>query len=148
MKKTLIILATLASIAACKINDKKSKETVLSPEEKEKALADTSNFTRLEWLDPTTKDLGKLVKEQSIELTFRFKNAGDKNLIFENVWAQCGCTIPEKPEKAFAPGEEGTIKAKYNGMGQGHILKEIYIKANIKPDTNDTLRFTGDYIEK
>ena len=147
MKKTLIILATLASLSACKINDKKSKEPVLTAEEKEKALADTTNFTRLEWLDPTTKDLGKLVKEQSIEMTFRFKNAGDKNLVFENVWAQCGCTIPEKPQKAFAPGEEGTIKAKYNGMGQGHISKEIYIKANIKPNTNDTLRFTGEFNE-
>ena len=148
MKKTLIILATLACLASCKINDKKAKEPALTTEEKEKALTDTTNFTTLQWLDPTTKDLGKLVKDQAIEMTFRFKNAGEKNLIFENVWAQCGCTIPEKPQKAYAPGEEGEIKAKYNGLGQGHISKEIYIKANIKPNTNDTLRFTGEFDEK
>ena len=31
--------------------------------------------------------------------------------------ASCGCTVPEKPEKPFAPGEEGVIKAKFDSHG-------------------------------
>jgi hypothetical protein len=146
MKKYLVIIAAALSLAACKTNDKKA-ETKLSQEEKEKALTDTSNYTTIEWLEPKTKDLGALTKDQTIEFSFRYKNTGTKNLVFENVWAQCGCTIPEKPEKPIAPGEEAVLKAKYNGTGSGHISKEIYIKANIKPVTNDTLRFTGQFNE-
>lgn len=76
----------------------------LSAEEKQKVLNDTSNFTSIEWLDPMVQNLGKLVKDQSIEVSFRFKNSGSKILLIESVTAQCGCTIPEKPEKPFCTG--------------------------------------------
>jgi hypothetical protein len=148
MKKIMLVLSTAILLGACKNNDKKTDEPVpLSVEEKAKALADTVNYTSLQWLDAKEKDLGKLIHDQTIEFTYRFKNTGDKNLVFENVWAQCGCTIPEKIEKPVAPGEEGVIKAKYNGSGSGVINKAIYIKANIKPDANDTLHFTGHFEE-
>lgn len=144
----MLVLSTAILLGACKNNDKKTDEPVpLSVEEKAKALADTVNYTSLQWLDAKEKDLGKLIHDQTIEFTYRFKNTGDKNLVFENVWAQCGCTIPEKIEKPVAPGEEGVIKAKYNGSGSGVINKAIYIKANIKPDANDTLHFTGHFEE-
>ena len=94
------------------------------------------------------QNLGKLVKDQSIEVSFRFKNSGSKILLIESVTAQCGCTIPEKPEKPFAPGEEGIIKAKFNGSGQGTISKQIYVKANTGPSKDHTLTFTGDIQEK
>ncbi len=74
-------------------------------------------------------------------MTFRFKNTGNKSLVIENVTAQCGCTIPEKPEKPFAPGEEGVIKAKYNGSGHGEVRKEVYVTANTSPDKAYTLTF-------
>jgi hypothetical protein len=147
MKQSILIIVALLSLAACKTSDKKAEGSKLTQEEKEKAIADTSNYTTLEWLDPKTKDLGQLTKDQTIEISFRYKNAGNKNLVFENVWAQCGCTIPEKPEKPIAPGEEGVLKAKFNGTGSGVISKAIYIKANIRPDTNDTLHFTGSFKE-
>lgn len=156
MKKFIILLSAAAIFSACKTGDKKVTGTngtgdstvSLTPEEKQKALTDSSNYTTLEWIDATTRDLGKLVKDQSIEVTFRFKNTGDKALIIENVSAQCGCTIPEKPEQPFAPGQEGIIKAKFNGSGQGTISKQIYVKANTKPLTDHTLTFTGEIQEK
>jgi hypothetical protein len=147
MKQLMLVLATVVMFTACKTSDKKANEGKLTQEDKEKALADTSAYTSIEWLDPKTKDLGVLTKDQTIEISYRYKNSGNKNLVFENVWAQCGCTIPEKPEKPVAPGEEGVLKAKYNGTGSGVISKAIYIKANIKPDTNDTLHFTGSFKE-
>ena len=135
------------SLIACKNSDKKVVEKTLTQEEKEKAVIDTANFTTSQWLDSTTTNLGKLTKDKSIEITYRFKNTGTKNLIIESVSAQCGCTIPEKPEKPFAPGEEGVIKAKFNGSGKGTISKQIYVMANTNPQKDHTLTFTGEIIE-
>lgn len=150
MKKLFLLIVLAGSLTACKTNDKKAGTPLsgMSEEEKTKLLTDTTNFTSIEWMDPIVQDLGKLVKDQSIEVRFRFKNSGDKVLYIESVSAQCGCTIPEKPEKPFAPGEEGVIRAKYNGSGHGTISKQIYVSANTKPVKSHTLTFTGDVEEK
>lgn len=148
------VLAIAILIAACKNGDKKTNgandnDTAnnLSLEEKQAALRDSSKFTTIQWVDSTTKNLGKLVKDQTIEVTFRFKNTGKNNLIFESVTAGCGCTIPEKPERPYAPGEEGEIKAKFNGTGKGTITKPIYVRANTSPGVDHTLTFTGEIKE-
>ena len=150
MKKITLLFLLAASLMACKSGDKKAVNAPdnLSAEEKQKVLNDTSNFTSIEWLDPMVQNLGKLVKDQSIEVSFRFKNSGSKILPIESVTAQCGCTIPEKPEKPFAPGEEGIIKAKFNGSGEGTISKQMYVKANTGPSKDHALTFTGDIQEK
>ncbi|HPN59280.1 MAG TPA: DUF1573 domain-containing protein, partial [Chitinophagaceae bacterium] len=144
MKKTALIVLAALSLIACKEMDKKVAPVVkMSKEEIEKAVTDTTNFTTITWLDSTTQSLGKLKKDKEIEITWRFKNTGDKNLIIENVTASCGCTIPEKPEQPFAPGQEGVIKAKFNGSGSGSITKQVHVIANTKPMKDQTLTFTG-----
>lgn len=149
MKKTALIALALISLAACKDMDKKAAPVEkMSKEEIEKAANDTTNFTSLTWIDSTTQSLGKLKKDKDIEITWRFKNTGDKSLIIENVTASCGCTIPEKPEQPFAPGQEGVIKAKFNGSGSGSIVKQVHVIANTKPAKEHTLTFTGEVSEK
>lgn len=144
MKKTAFIVLAILSLAACKEMDKKvAPVEQMTKEEIQKAVTDTANFTMITWLDSTTQSLGQLKKSKEIEITWRFKNTGDKNLIIENVTASCGCTIPEKPQQPFAPGEEGVIKAKFNGSGSGSITKEVHVIANTKPMKDQTLRFTG-----
>ncbi len=107
-------------------------------------IVDTANNTTIQWLDSTYLDLGKQKEGKEIEITFRFKNTGNRNLVIQSVSAQCGCTIPEKPEKPFAPGEEGVIKAKYNGSGHGETRKEVYVTANTNPSSSHTLTFRAD----
>jgi Protein of unknown function (DUF1573) len=135
MKKILIVLVAFVSLVGCKGNDKKTTGTNLSQEEKDKAVRDSSNFTVIQWLDSTYTDLGKVKEGQVVEVSYRFKNAGTKNLIIATVSASCGCTVPEKPEKPFAPGEEGVIKAKFDSKGKPHGIarKEIYVTANTNP---------------
>ena len=142
MKKLFVVIVAAASLIACKNNDKKTSSATLSQEERNKAIADTANFTSIQWLDSTFKDLGKIKEGQVIEVTFRFKNSGTRNLIFSNVSASCGCTVPEKPEKPYIPGEEGEIKAKFDSKGKPHgpIRKEIYVMANTNP-VSQTLTF-------
>ncbi|MCX6319675.1 MAG: DUF1573 domain-containing protein [Bacteroidetes bacterium] len=152
MKLTFIILTAAISFAACNSTDKKTGENTvntsdtakLTPDQIAKAGADTANFTTIQWLDSTTRDLGKLKANQEVEVTFRFKNSGDKVLVVESVSASCGCTVPEKPEKPIPPGEEGVIKAKFNGSGHGVISKNVNVIANTNPQKNHTLTFTGD----
>jgi len=109
---------------------------------------DTSLFTRLTWLDTTDQTLGKLKPGKEIEIKWRFKNTGERPLIIEGVTASCGCTIPEKPEKPLLPGEEGTIKAKFNGSGNGYIVKQVHVVANTNPSKNHTLSFSGEIPEQ
>ena len=151
MKKTVLIMVAALALVACKSNDKKAAPVeTTSKEEIQKAVTDSTQFTTLQWLDSTTQQLGDLTKDKEVEITWRFKNAGDKILIIENVSAQCGCTIPEKPQQPFAPGEEGVIKAKFNGSGTAGqpVSKQVYVIANTNPSKNHTLVFSGKISDK
>jgi hypothetical protein len=148
MKKIILGLIVCSAIIACKDNDKKIQRATPFYEDslRKAALGDTANYTSIQWLDSTYLDLGKQKEGKEIEVTFRFRNTGNKNLIIENVHAPCGCTVPEKPEKPFAPGEEGLIKAKFNGSGHGQIRKDIAVTANTSPNMH-TLTFGAEMIK-
>ena len=153
MKKGLFLIAGLLFLAACRNLDDKAKENIDSNAAKAEdpagqSLVDTTNFTQIEWLDPIEKQLGKLTPGKEVEITWKFRNAGKKPLIIENATASCGCTIPEKPEKPLAPGEEGVIKAKFNGSGMGVIVKQVHVMANTTPTKEHTLSFGGEITEK
>jgi len=143
MKKTLLVLMIAAGFIACKTEDKKVKDSpVLSPEQKTAALSDSSNFTSIQWLDSTYLDLGKVKDGAVVEVSFRFKNTGSKPLVISSVTAGCGCTIPETPQKPFAPGEEGSIKASFNSSGRkGENNKSVYVKANTTSTGDHELKF-------
>lgn len=157
MKKVVVISVAVISLVACKSSDKKAtgnmvnKDSLTQPmkdsltgNQTNPPIVDTANNTTIQWLDSTYLDLGKQKEGKEIEITFRFKNTGNRNLVIQSVSAQCGCTIPEKPEKPFAPGEEGVIKAKYNGSGHGETRKEVYVTANTNPSSSHTLTFRAD----
>ncbi len=157
MKKVFVFLFITSGIIACKPGDKKADAPVINQDSlaKQKLMdsinnpipSDTSNFTTIQWLDSIYLDLGKQKEGKEIEISYRFKNTGTKNLVIESVTAQCGCTIPEKPDQPFAPGEEGVIKAKFNGSGHDETRKQVYIKANITPDGADTLTFRAQLVK-
>jgi len=146
MKKLLFVLSVLALIStvACKTNDKKSANTSdLTQEEKTKIGLDSANFTSIEWLDSTNANLGKVKEGAIVEVAYRFKNSGNKVLVVEDVTAGCGCTVPEKPEKPIAPGEESVIRAKFDSKGKaGTQNKYITVTANTTPSKQQVLQFT------
>lgn len=141
MKKILLVLIAAVSLAACATKDKKANG--LTQAERDKALNDTVNYTSIQWLDTTIKELGKVKEGQVVEVTYKFRNNGTKNLVIYDVTASCGCTVPEKPEQPFAPGEEGTIRAKFDSHGRPHGMarKEVYVTANTKPEKSHILTF-------
>ncbi|MGK2862820.1 MAG: DUF1573 domain-containing protein [Chitinophagaceae bacterium] len=147
MKKTIFILLVIG-LFGCQSADNKT-EKILTQEEKDNASRDSSNFTTIQWLDSTYKDLGKVKEGQVVEVSYRFRNNGDKNLVIANVTASCGCTVPEKPEKPISPGEEGVIKAKFDseGRGKGETRKEVFVTANTKPENLTQLSFRVEITE-
>ncbi len=146
MKKVLFILIAGMSFVACKTNDKKAPGIELSKDDREKAIKDSANFTSIQWLDSTYKDLGQIKEGKQVEVAYRFKNSGTKNLVISDVTASCGCTIPEKPEQAFAPGEDGIIKAKFDSRNKkGEVRKSVYVTANTNPNSQELI-FRADII--
>ncbi|HJS55602.1 MAG TPA: DUF1573 domain-containing protein [Chitinophagaceae bacterium] len=162
MKKILIVLAAGFTIISCKEADKKAEansttitDTAAQASHTHAANApatavaaqpamDTANLTTIQWLDGHDKDFGKIKEGENLDVSFRFKNTGTKPLIISRVWAQCGCTVPETPQKPYAPGETGVIKASFNSTAKpGLNTKEVYMSANTNPATN-TLVFRVD----
>jgi cytochrome c oxidase assembly protein Cox11 len=140
--KKIFFLLTVTGLIACQAADEKTGKN-LTAAEKANAERDSTNYTTIEWIDSTVKDLGKIKQGEVVEVSYRFKNSGDKNLIFTNVRASCGCTVPEKPEKPYAAGEEGVIKAKFDSHGKrpGETRNTVYVTANTKPEKFMQLSF-------
>lgn len=136
-----MIIAVLVSCGSAELSSE-TDSPKLTDEQKNAAINDSSNYTSVEWLEGSYQDLGKVVEGQVVEVSFRFRNTGANNLIIEDVTAACGCTVPEKPGKPYAPGEEGVIKAKFDSRGRkGPNDKYVTVKANTNPTRDHVLSF-------
>lgn len=143
MKKLVIVFIAAVGMASCQMRTSRTAgEKELTEGEKDYLLRDTANFTTIQWVDSTFQDIGTVKEGPEVDISFKFKNTGDKNLIIQNVTASCGCTVVEKPQQPFQPGETGTIKAKFTTEGHtGTNNKSIYVIANTKGNTNQELKF-------
>jgi hypothetical protein len=139
MKKLTIILSAVIVLLSCTSNnggqDAQLNDSTVHARNT-KMMADSANFTTMEWLDKGNDSLPKIKEGEVLEVNFKFKNTGKKPLVITNVSASCGCTVPETPKKAFAPGEEGEIRAKFDSHGKmGLQEKAIFVTANTTPQT-------------
>ena len=81
-----------------------------------------------------THDFGSIKEGDIKEYAFQFKNNGNEPLIIETAKGSCGCTVPEFPKEAIAPGASGYIKVKFNSKGKvGPNSKKVTIIANTEP---------------
>src|ERR1700744_4352647 len=69
-------------------------------------LADSSQFTTIQWLD-SVSNFGKIPEGQKLDVSFRFRNTGDKPLVVLRVQPSCGCTAPSTLPDPIMPGAEG-----------------------------------------
>ncbi|GAA4755282.1 DUF1573 domain-containing protein [Flavisolibacter ginsenosidimutans] len=145
--KHLFFILIGTSLFACNVNDTKVAGSN-DGHAATSAVKDSANFTSIQWLDSTTQSLGNLTEGQVAEISWRFKNTGNKPLVIEDVQPGCGCTVADKPTEPIAPGGEGVIKAKFNSDGHpGHADKHISVLANLSNHNNGgttQLGFTAD----
>lgn len=100
------------------------------------------DLTTIQWLD-SVKTVGPVNEGQVVDIAFRFRNTGDKQLVIEDVKASCGCTVAERPQAPIAPGKEGEIKASFNSQGRpGSNSKNLTVVANTTGEKTHTLHFT------
>lgn len=82
----------------------------------------------------------------SVSHDFTFTNTGSENLVIVDALAQCGCTHPEFPKNAIAPGKSSKVKVTYNPVGRpGAFEKSIVVKTN---GGKVRLKITGTVIPK
>lgn len=144
MKYLFFILSAIIFFSCTSTDKTSTREEAVKDSINKVAMADTSNYTSIEWLDSTTQDLGKIKEGSIVEISWKFKNTGDKPLIISDARGTCGCTIADKPNEPVAPGQEGTIKARFNSQGQGpEAHKTVSVDANTKGDIHHLLTFTA-----
>ncbi len=88
--------------------------------------------------DKDEYDFGKIMDGEKVTHIFKFKNTGNEPLIISDAKASCGCTVPDWPRDAIAPGKSGEIKVVYDSKGKGAVggkndSKRVTIKANTDP---------------
>lgn len=134
--KYFLVLLIAAFLAAC--NDTNHTKNAGHMQQ---AALDSTQFTTIQWID-SVKNFGRITEGQTLDVSFRFKNTGDKPLVIRSVRPSCGCTAADPPKEPVAPGAEGEIRASFNSQGrEGINRKDIYIEANTKGIQNHVVHF-------
>ena len=138
MRAVVLILMMGFWQISCRQSDTKSKG-----ESSMQLPKDSTQYTKLTWLDSTTRDFGSISEGQKLEVAYRFLNSGNKPLIIARVQPSCGCTVAEQPDEPIMPGKEGVIKASFNSEGRvGINHKKIYIIANTQGTQSNEVEFS------
>ena len=144
MKNIFFVFLVFAVAVSCNDTDTKLSDAANATETSlpENPMGDSANYTSIQWIDSIQQNLGKINEGQTPEISWRFKNVGDKPLVIMNAQGTCGCTVAEKPEQPVAPGEEGVIKAKFSSEGRtGFQEKQVIVTTNTKGNTAHYLNF-------
>ena len=69
---------------------------------------------------------------QTSNLTYRFRNTGDRPVTIFSTSASCGCTIPAPAKSVYAPGESGELpvahKPKPGPGGRSYRIGELLLE--------------------
>jgi hypothetical protein len=101
------------------------------------AAVPTGPLTTLAF-EKDTYDWGKVMDGDKVTHVYKFKNTGNEPLIISNAKGSCGCTVPEWPKDAIAPGKSGEIKVVFDSKGKGAVggkedSKRVTITSNTDP---------------
>ncbi|HMQ80761.1 MAG TPA: DUF1573 domain-containing protein [Ignavibacteria bacterium] len=83
------------------------------------------------------------------ELTYEitFKNVGDQDLQVTSVQTSCGCSSALASTDAVKPGESGTIKFTYNGLGMGSVTKAVMVTTNENGNSTKNIMLTMNMVD-
>jgi Protein of unknown function (DUF1573) len=93
-----------------------------------------------------TIDYGQIAKGSDGVRVFEFTNTGNEELVISDVKSSCGCTVPEKPKEAIAPGKTGEIKVKYDTKRVGPIRKTVTVYSNASEPIK-ALKIKGEILD-
>ena len=139
MKRYLII--SLLALAACnngpvtsKVDDKNHLSASIVSNPLTANGMDTVAAARKPVMDfktDTLHNFGAIHEGEKVSYDFAFTNTGKTPLIISGANGSCGCTVPEYPHDAVAPGASGIMKVTFNSAGKsGHQSKSVTIHTN------------------
>ncbi|MCM1067804.1 MAG: DUF1573 domain-containing protein [Muribaculaceae bacterium] len=99
----------------------------------------------VEW-QQTTRDFGAFDEDMGpVSTDFSFVNTGSEPVSIIAARASCGCTSPQYPREAIAPGDTARITVTYDPAGRpGRFSK--YVSVNLSDDTNTKLYVKGTVV--
>lgn len=96
---------------------------------------DTVNVAKITF-EEEVFDFGSAAEGDIVTHNYQFTNSGKVPLIISDARSTCGCTVPEWPKGAIAPGESGQVRVKFNTTNRpGTQRKPVTITANTYPGT-------------
>ena len=130
MKRAILSLSLLSILAfvSCKENasNKDKTDNVVVAAERDEAAKQVPVME----FEKSEHDFGTIEQGTPQETVFTFTNTGNAPLIITNATSSCGCTVPNPPKDAIAPGEKGELLVKFNGSGQNQVTKTITVTSN------------------
>jgi hypothetical protein len=130
MKRSILGLSLLSMMAfmSCKENasSKVKTDNVAVAAERDQSA---KQIPVMEF-EKSEHDFGIIEQGTPQETIFTFTNTGNAPLVITNATSSCGCTVPNPPKEAIAPGEKGELVVKFNGSGQNQVTKTITVVAN------------------
>ncbi len=120
MKKIIFIAFVSVAMAftSCtkeKASAKVKAENVKEAEERDSKIVE--GYPIIEW-NKTEHDFGTIEQGEKVETIFTLTNVGKSDLVVTNAKGSCGCTVPEWPKEAIAPGESADIKVVFNSRSK------------------------------
>ena len=130
MKRAILGLSLLSMMAfmSCKENasSKVKTDNVAVAAERDQSAKQVPVME----FEKSEHDFGTIEQGTPQETIFTFTNTGNAPLVITNATSSCGCTVPNPPKEAIAPGEKGELVVKFNGSGQNQVTKTITVVAN------------------
>ncbi|HKJ30174.1 MAG TPA: DUF1573 domain-containing protein [Balneolales bacterium] len=110
----------------------------LLPANKKKNMGPVIKYTN------SLKNIGNVIQNDTLRVSYHFKNVGDRPLTIQKIIPSCGCTTANIKKRTFQPSEQGTIHVIINTVGKiGFIEKEVRVStnANNEPEHKLILEF-------
>ena len=73
---------------------------------------------------------GTHLRGKEVIYEIKFKNSGDEDLKINGVQTSCGCSSALSSSDLIKPGETGSIKFTFNGLGFGKVSKTVTVATN------------------
>lgn len=98
-------------------------------------------------VDKEVHDHGKIKKGANGDCYFTITNTGSEPLIITKAEGSCGCTVPDWPREAIAPGKSEKMKVTYATDRVGIFNKTVTITTNDKENSVVTVQIKGEVLQ-
>lgn len=96
--------------------------------------------------DEMIHDFGRVRSGAIMKHAFAFTNAGNADLIIDNVLPACGCTTITEFTRVIPPGGKASLTLEFNSFSlQGEQIKTMLVKSNDPVQPNLVLQLKGVY---